>query len=151
MKKIYLLISFSLVSAFAIAQWTWQNPLPQGNSLSCVKFVDLNTGYAVGSNGTILKTTNGGGLVSMRETKLLESTFNINPNPATNKISIATNSNLQGETTICIFNMNGAILQQNKFKNQNLIELDVSALAKGIYLVKIQTSKGIEAKRLVVQ
>jgi hypothetical protein len=47
--------------------------------------------------------------------------------------------------------MNGAILKQEKFQSQNLIELDVSAMAKGIYLVKIQTKKGIETKKLVVQ
>ena len=80
-----------------------------------------------------------------------DNTCAIYPNPATNKISIATNNNLQGEITICIFNMNGALLQQDKFQNQNLIELDVSTLAKGFYLVKIQTKKGIETKKLVVQ
>jgi len=47
--------------------------------------------------------------------------------------------------------MNGALLQQEKFQSQNLIELEVSALAKGFYLVKIQTNKGIETKKLVVQ
>jgi len=73
------------------------------------------------------------------------------PNPATNKISIETNSNLQGETTICIFNMNGALLQQEKYQNQNLIEMDVSAMVKGIYMLKIQTKKGIETLKLVVQ
>jgi hypothetical protein len=147
MKKIYLLISFLLVSAFANAQWTWQNPLPQGNSLSCVKFVDLNTGYAIGSN--ILKTTNGGGIVSLRETKLLESTFNIYPNPATNKISIATNSNLQGETTNCIFNMNGSILQQNEFQNQNLIEMDISNLPGGVYFIKVRSEKAVEVRKII--
>lgn len=40
--------------------WAWQNPLPQGNNLTCVKFIDTNTGYAVGDAGTIIKTTNGG-------------------------------------------------------------------------------------------
>ena len=75
----------------------------------------------------------------------------IYPNPATNKISISTISNLHGETTIRIYKMNGALLQQEKFQSQNPIELDVSALAKGFYLVKIQTNKGIETKKLVVQ
>jgi hypothetical protein len=81
----------------------------------------------------------------------ISSGITIYPNPATNKISIATNSNLQGETTICIFNMNGALLQQKMFQSQNLIEMDVSNLAKGFYLVKIQTKKEIETKKLVVQ
>jgi hypothetical protein len=73
------------------------------------------------------------------------------PNPATNKISITTKSNLQGETIVCIFNMNGAILQQDKFQSQNLVEMDVSTLAKGIYLLQIQTKAGVETKKLVVQ
>ena len=42
------------------AGWIWQNPLPQGNTLRCVSFTDVNTGTAVGDFGTILRTTNGG-------------------------------------------------------------------------------------------
>jgi hypothetical protein len=41
--------------------WFWQNPLPQGNWLNGVSFTDANTGTAVGSGGTILRTTDGGG------------------------------------------------------------------------------------------
>jgi hypothetical protein len=119
--------------------------------LNSVFFTDTNNGYIVGANGAILKTTNGGGLVSASRTQKVESKFKIYPNPATNKIRIETQSNLQGETILCIFNMNGALLQQEKFQSQNLIELDVSALAKGFYLVKIQMNKGIESKKLVVQ
>ncbi len=40
--------------------WTWQNPLPKGNPLRDVFFVDAQTGWAVGDYGTILKTQNGG-------------------------------------------------------------------------------------------
>src|SRR5262245_5317832 len=41
-------------------QWVWQNPLPQGNTLQDISFVDTNNGCAVGARGTILKTTDGG-------------------------------------------------------------------------------------------
>src|SRR5215475_6101508 len=41
-------------------QWVWQNPLPQGNTLQELSFVDTNNGFAVGARGTILKTTDGG-------------------------------------------------------------------------------------------
>jgi len=116
-----------------------------------VFFTDANTGYAVGEGGTILKTTNGGGFPTLVENVLQESTFTVYPNPATNKISIETHGNLLGETTICIFNINGALLQQEKFQSQNLIEMDVSAMAKGIYLLQIQTKAGVESKKLVVQ
>jgi len=121
------------------------------NNLFSIFFSDYNTGYAVGGRGTILKTTNGGGFPTAIENVSQESTFTVYPNPATNKISIATKSNLQGETTICIYNINGAILQQEKFQSQNLIEMNVSAMAKGIYLLQIQTKAGVENKKLLVQ
>ena len=60
MKKLNsLIIALFLVNA-TMAQWFWQNPLPQGNHLTSIRFTDANTGYAVGDYGTILKTTNGG-------------------------------------------------------------------------------------------
>lgn len=63
MKKFYLfLLAFFTLSVVSAQNWQWQNPLPQGNHLYSVKFVDSNTGYAVGCLGTILKTTNGGAL-----------------------------------------------------------------------------------------
>jgi len=40
--------------------WFWQNPLPQGNPLTSVKFISSDVGWAVGLGGTIIKTTNGG-------------------------------------------------------------------------------------------
>ncbi len=40
--------------------WFWQNPLPQGNTLRAVHFVNATTGTAVGEAGTILRTTDGG-------------------------------------------------------------------------------------------
>ena len=40
--------------------WFWQNPLPQGNALNAIQFLDLNNGYACGDYGTFLKTSDGG-------------------------------------------------------------------------------------------
>ncbi len=40
--------------------WKWLNPLPQGNFLTSIKFVNKDTGYAVGKFGTIIKTGDGG-------------------------------------------------------------------------------------------
>ncbi len=40
--------------------WELQNPKPTGNSLLDVQFVDSQTGWAVGFEGIILKTHNGG-------------------------------------------------------------------------------------------
>jgi photosystem II stability/assembly factor-like uncharacterized protein len=40
--------------------WHWQNPLPQGNYLYDICFVDSIRGWAVGHAGTVLRTTDGG-------------------------------------------------------------------------------------------
>lgn len=44
----------------ARAQWHWQNPLPQGNSLLNLYFLNQDTGYFVGTCGTVVKTMDGG-------------------------------------------------------------------------------------------
>lgn len=55
-----VIISFIVLTKICSAQWFWQNPLPQGNTLHGVNFVSSTEGWAVGDYGTILKTTNGG-------------------------------------------------------------------------------------------
>lgn len=49
-----------IMSNLTIAQWFWQNPLPQGNSLTGINFISPNSAFAVGIAGTILKTSDGG-------------------------------------------------------------------------------------------
>jgi photosystem II stability/assembly factor-like uncharacterized protein len=64
-KQRFFLYSFILsliliTNAIAQEGWFWQNPLPQGNNLTDVCFVDENTGYVLGYNLTFMKTTDGG-------------------------------------------------------------------------------------------
>ncbi len=40
--------------------WIWQHPLPQGNSLTGINFIDENTGWASGDHGTIIHTKDAG-------------------------------------------------------------------------------------------
>ena len=64
MKKILIILVFSfLLLAFNLCfgqDWKWLNPIPTGNNLNNVKFLNADTGYAAGDYGTILKTTDGG-------------------------------------------------------------------------------------------
>jgi hypothetical protein len=65
LRNCYLILLFS-VSTSVLGQdqmrgWEWQNPLPQGNSLNAIRFADdKRHGWAVGSDGAILRTVNGG-------------------------------------------------------------------------------------------
>ena len=59
MKKLITLFFVLSLTLVGHAQWTTQTS-GTTNILRCVKFVDLNTGWAVGNKGTIIKTINGG-------------------------------------------------------------------------------------------
>ncbi|MDD5087949.1 MAG: YCF48-related protein [bacterium] len=68
-RLVFLLgIGLLMTAPFSQAQnWQWQNPLPTGNSLSDVVFVNENTGWIVGGSGTILHTTDGGATWTFQE------------------------------------------------------------------------------------
>jgi len=62
MKKLYVLclIIFYTVVLSAQSNWVWQNLKPQGNDLRALSFCDRLNGWAVGTAGTVLHTSDGG-------------------------------------------------------------------------------------------
>ncbi len=58
----FLLHLFAFCCARALAQdgWQWQNPLPQGNSLELVQFVDQQNGWMMTRGPTLMRTRDGG-------------------------------------------------------------------------------------------
>ena len=130
--------------------WTEIQDVPSP-TLSSIFFSDTNVGYVVGDGGTILKTINGGGFVTINEKAQVKSLFTFYPNPTKNKITVANEKEILGEINVNIINISGQQLMQAQFQNQKQFEMDVSTLAKGIYLVKIQTNALNETKKLVIQ
>ena len=59
MKKLTIFLFTSLICITATAQWEWQNPLPHGNSLSDVDFINEYEGWAAGGQ-VIMHTLDGG-------------------------------------------------------------------------------------------
>ncbi len=60
MKRIVFIVVFFLVIINLSAQWSWQNPKPQGNQLLAIKFATEDTGWIAGVNGLIYRTTDAG-------------------------------------------------------------------------------------------
>jgi photosystem II stability/assembly factor-like uncharacterized protein len=56
----FLLVNIICSTCITIAQWTWQNPLPQGNELTDIAVIDENNLIAIGEFGTILRSSNSG-------------------------------------------------------------------------------------------
>jgi len=112
---------------------------------------DVNTEYIIGGDGFILKSGNGGGFPVNVEEPAVASPVTIYPNPAENRITISDNRKEPGEKTISILDINGRQILTRTCRNQASINMDVSMLPRGIYVVKIQTKSGIETKKLVIQ
>ena len=172
-----------------------QHNFPTTDNLFAVNFYDADTGYVVGGTemitGLILKTTDGGAswqkqfipsnwpLYAVATTGnhastggiwcLLFGTTNggiqvstelwtnslaansiIFPNPSANKITILNKRKPTGETEISICTVTGRFVISEVVKNQESVEMDVSALLPGTYLVKIRSGEAIEVKKLVI-
>jgi len=63
-KLLFAIIFYFIFSNPTIAQdwqsWKFVHPVPQSNNLRKIKALDVNTWFAVGGNGTYMKTTNAG-------------------------------------------------------------------------------------------
>ena len=80
----------------------------------------------------------------------INNSFLIYPNPATDKLTI-TNTSAQKQTVVSIYSMQGQQMMSAIFANQNAMQLDVSILSKGIYIIKVQSENGITNKKLIIQ
>jgi len=129
----------------------WKSSLSGTNlNLHDVFFSDAITGYAVGANGTILKTTNAGAL-GTHEKDVSKGIVSVFPNPATGIINIELNNLINTDVQVRILNLNGKLMWQNAFYSRDLIEIDISFLPKGVYLLKTITVNNIESRKLIVE
>ena len=113
------------------------------NNLNSIFFTDVNTGYAVGDIGTILKTTNGG-IEGVNDPHPLINHLKIYPNPTSDNITIK--SMTEGHLTI--LNLDGQQIQQLEITVPTTT-IDVSTLQSGIYIVKFVGKKGVQVGRFV--
>jgi hypothetical protein len=120
------------------------------NLINSVYFTDSITGYVAGASGTIFKMINSGGTLNITKYKAGKSSLTIYPNPAHNKITIGNLDNTGHEVSVSICSLGGQRLMFNKYINQKLIEINISHLAAGMYLVKIKTKSGFETKKILI-
>lgn len=73
------------------------------------------------------------------------------PNPASSDLTITGLYGLPGMIQVSVYQLNGKLVLENKYPSPNTINLDVSALKPGSYLVKILMRDGIETKKLLIR
>ncbi|HMT29891.1 MAG TPA: CotH kinase family protein [Bacteroidia bacterium] len=70
-----------------------------------------------------------------------ENLFSISPNPAVNFIEMKFPKSLSGK--VCIYDAVGKIIGEDNLTNVSNVELNVSSLSKGVYVIKFLSVNGI--------
>jgi hypothetical protein len=74
------------------------------------------------------------------------------PNPASEKITIVFNSQLENPQSLTIRDYLGRLVYENNtLTSINDQSIDVSKLAKGFYLISIETNKKTFTKKIILQ
>lgn len=79
---------------------------------------------------------------------ILPSEFSIYPNPAVNFINIA---NTQNVNSVVIADMNGRTVKSASFENRTEVQMNISDLARGIYMMTVSSDNGSMTKKIVKQ
>jgi len=120
------------------------------NLLFTVYFSDPNIGYVAGDNGTILMTTNGGITVGVSDNNIPSSrSLKIYPNPSLDEVTIESSLVLT-KSQLSIMNMNGQQVISRQITEPK-IQLDISNLPSGIYVVRLINGKSVEVGKFVKQ
>jgi len=104
-----------------------------------------NTGYIYFDwNPAIVTNTtyNINGSLGIEE---VENDFRIYPNPATDEITVATNSNIN---KIQLIDMSGKIVLSKNTSGET-VQLNIGSLQAGIYLIQAETQNGIVTERII--
>src|SRR5690606_10049812 len=86
--------------------------------------------------------------VPLSTQNFISSKFNVFPNPASNVVTITNNENI-GIEELTVYDISGKTVELQKGKTENEIQLNLSGLSSGTYLLHVKTDKGIAIKKLI--
>lgn len=122
----------------------WGNDAPNaGAGLFSIDFAGT-TGFAVGVNGTVVKTVVTVGTSSADEDKLLR----LYPSPCRDELVVEMQASNGME--ISLIDLNGQVLRNEKTQS-TIVHLNVSELMPGCYFLKIKTADGLAVRRFSKQ
>jgi len=87
-------------------------------------------------------------LLAVKENVAVVNTFTVYPNPANNVINVSNTLN-NNVNKITIGDLNGRIVKEVKFDNVPNVQINVSDLSSGVYMMNISTDKGSLVKKII--
>lgn len=88
------------------------------------------------------------GLLAVSEVATVANVFNVFPNPVNDVINV---SNSQNGTVnkITVTDVNGRTVKEAKYDNGTNVQINVSDLSSGVYMMNISSDKGSTVKKIV--
>ena len=74
--------------------------------------------------------------------------FSVSPNPANDFITVSNSENIL-VNTISITDLNGRVVKQNSFSDVTNVQVNISDLASGVYMMNITSDKGSVTKKII--
>ena len=117
--------------------------------------VSVYASNACGNSGTATLAITGHPCRLMAEGPVVSESFNAYPNPTSGKLNVTFNASGTEKYTLKVVDLLGKVLiseVNTAQEGSNLLELDLSSLAKGMYLISIERDAAqIETMRIVVE
>ncbi len=89
-------------------------------------------------------------ITNISENLLEEDKLIVYPNPAKNQLNFDL-SNLESNSTLSIYNLKGQLVQQVQGQSPSKVNLDISQLNQGMYLIQVQTDNELFSTRFIKQ
>ncbi|MEO1258683.1 MAG: YCF48-related protein [Bacteroidota bacterium] len=125
----------------------WEDISPQiPAGLVCIQFPSFNVGYAVGENGTIVKTESGGVMTNTNNLEFSDQ-FRAFPNPTNGTLNIESEYSNRIDR-LRIYDSNGRAIKEYKLNSFN-VQTDLSDLEPNVYYLEIISKKKKEIKKIV--
>jgi len=112
------------------------------------------TGFVPGSVSEIVCDNSAFALANYTTTTIKERgniEFTLFPNPAATSMKISNTGVWSEDILISIYNIYGGLIMQQSFNYENTVELDLSSLKTGTYLLKLVSGEVVETRKIIIR
>ncbi len=146
-----------LKSSNAGSTWT-RHTLPQAESIKSIFAADTSNIFACGTNGTVYKTTNGGGNpVGITSISSIAESFELHqnyPNPFNPSTKIRFSLPKSGEVKLRVFSAEGRVVSVLINDHLNAGEyqatFESAGLASGVYFYQLESGNSLKTQKMIL-
>ena len=135
--------------------WILQNST--FTELLSIMFYDVNTGYAAGKNGIVVKTTNGGSVFVSQISSNVPDKYSLNqnyPNPFNPTTNIRFDLPKSGSVKLVVFDALGrevaTLVNEKLAPGTYEVDWNGSGYPSGVYFYKLFTNEYVDVKKMVL-